>query len=238
MTHPEVLNPLCTEPCEKSGTDHCSGGCSEASPLPEIRNTYAYQLMRSSFYNALDLSFDEVMREPKRILMIGGCRQRDFAQHIALILPGSEIVLVDPDPLETQKAKEEICCRFKFIDAPLEALPFEADSFDLTFGHNMLAYAQDWQKALSEVGRVTSENFFFSFHQPVTWSIAKRFPHMAAALKEMGIDQLPQQVPDTNDLLTQIRLYATPKTRFKPFPWNVWMSTMHPIREEKLVLAS
>ena len=220
--------------CEKTGSE-CSGSCDDAPKAPP-QPSWAANLLKSSFYNALDLCFDDVKAEPKRILMIGGCRQRDFAQYIALVLPGSEIVLVDPDAEEARKAKEEICCRFKFIDASLEALPFEDDAFDLTFAHNLLEFTEYWPQALSEIARVTTGNFLMTVHNPAQWTVGKLLPGMKEALAATGVT-LPATLPDRHDLMTRLWHHGRVTTKLAPFPWTFLMMTMNPVREERLRLA-
>jgi len=219
----------CGQPC-----DHpCDQPCDEKTAG---QSRWANWL-KSSLFNTLDVCFDDVYREPKKILIVGGCRQMDLAQHIALLLPAADITLVDPDEAVTQKAKEEICCRFKFVTSPLEALPFEADEFDLTIAHNFMAYPQEWTKALSEIGRVTCGNLFLSTHRPLLWSIARRFHSICRAMTELGFTP-PRQLPETFDLLTHLHLYAKIKTKLAPFPWTVYMAKMRPDRQERLTLAS
>lgn len=219
----------CGQPC-----DHpCDQPCDEKTPSQSRWATW----LKTSLFNTLDVCFDDVYSEPKKILIVGGCRQMDLSQHIALLLPAAEITLVDPDEAVVKKAQEEICCRFKFVTASLESLPFDADQFDLTIAHNFFAYPQQWQQAMSEIGRVTSGNLFLSVHRPLLWSIAKRFRSICRAMTDLGL-ALPNRLPETFDILTHIHLYAKIKTKLAPFPWTVYMAQMRPNREEKLTLAS
>lgn len=195
------------------------------------------RLFKQSLWNTLDICFDDVYSEPKKILIIGGCRQMDLSQRLALLLPAAEITLVDPDEAVAQKAKEEVCCRFKFIAAPLEQLPFETSTFDLTIAHNFLAYPQqDWRRALSEASRVTSRNLFFSVHRPLLWKLGRMIPGICQGMGRLGI-VMPQQLPEKFELLTHLHLYTKIKTRLSPFPWTVYMTEIRPEKkEEKLVL--
>lgn len=215
-----------------SAMEPCSQPCREKDSAPSSRWT---DWLKSSLFNTLDICFDDVYREPRRILIVGGCRQVALAQHIALLLPATEITLVDADEAVVQKAKEAICCRFKFVAAPLEALPFEPDHFDLTLAYNFFAYPADWRLSLSELSRITSGNLLLSVHRPLLWKLARQLPGIRPAMAELGISP-PQQVPSRFDLLTGLRRYAKIKTCLTPFPWTVFMTEMKPMREEKLVL--
>jgi SAM-dependent methyltransferase len=232
MTLPNLENwgpcgQPCDHPCDEPCDDHAAAG----------KESRWYRWLKSSLFNTLDVCFDDVYREPKKILIVGGCRQMDLSQHIALMLPAAEIFLVDPDEAIVQKAQEEICCRFKFITSPLEQLPFEANTFDLTLAHNFFAYPDRWQDALSELGRVTQGNLFLTLHRPILWSLAKRLSSFKVAMKELGIE-IPTKLPAKFEFLTHLRLYAKVKTLLPTFPWTVYMTEMRPIREERLVLSA
>lgn len=230
VSDPQLLNVKlgpCGEPC-----DHpCDEPCEEKS---ERSCGFWYNMLASSLFNTLDVCFDDVYQEPKKILIIGGSRQIPLAQHIALLLPAADITLVDPDEAVTERAREEICCRFKFITSPLESLPFEREEFDLTIAHNFMAYPDNWSHALSEASRVTRRNLFLSVHRPLLWKLLGR-KGMQTAMKGLGTE-LPEKLPPTFDLLTHLHLYTKIKTKLAPFPWTVYMTEMKPLREEKLVL--
>lgn len=221
-----------------SGLGSCGEPCSQpCGEKPQSLPSRWAGWLKASLFNTLDLCFDDVYREPRRILIVGGCRQLALAQHIALLLPATEITLVDSDEAVVRQAKEAICCRFRFVAAPLEALPFDADDFDLTLAHNFFAYPADWQRAMAELGRVTSGNLFLSLHRPLLWSLARKIRGMRCAMAELGALP-PERLPSRFELLSAIRLYAKIKTCLSPFPWTVYMMEMKPLREEKLVLAS
>ncbi|HEY9688257.1 MAG TPA: class I SAM-dependent methyltransferase [Coleofasciculaceae cyanobacterium] len=222
----------CGEPCNE-----CDEPCEERCADQDTKDSVWSRFLKASLFNTLDLCFDDVYQEPKKILIVGGCRQLDLSQHIALLLPAAEIVLVDPDEAETKRAEEEICCRFKFVAAPLEQLPFENETFDLTIAHNFVAYSAQWEKALSEISRVTGKNLFLSVHRPLVWNMMKGIGGLSRAMRMLGTE-LPDQLPGKFELLTHMRLYTKLKTRLTPFPWTVYMTEMRPMREEKLVLTT
>lgn len=216
----------CGQPCEHPCEQPCEPG----------QETRWQRLFKASLWNTLDLCFDEVYSEPKKILIVGGCRQMDLSQRLALLLPAADITLVDPDEEITRKTKEEVCCRFKFIAAPLEKLPFDTSEFDLTVAHNFLAYPErDWRAAMSELGRVTQKNLLFSVHRPWLWKLGRMLPGACYGMNALGL-QLPPRVPEKFELLTHLYLYAKVKNRLSPFPWTVYMTEMRPDKEEKTVL--
>lgn len=218
----------CGQPCDKPCDEPC------ADHPAATGDSRWKKFLKASLFNTLDLCFDDVYAEPKTILIVGGCRQRDLAQHIALLLPAADIVVVDPDEQQVAKAKAEICCRFKFVHAPLEALPFEAGAFDLTIAHNFPAYPQaNWQRALSEVCRVTGKNLMVSVHRPVLWSLLRRLPGFCPAMGQLG-SVPPLHIPARAEWLTHLRLQAQIKTILTPPPWTVYMTAMKPDRIEKV----
>lgn len=228
---PQGLGP-CGKPC-----DHPCDEAQETCPDHVAAQSWWAQWLKASLINTLDVCFDDVYTEPKKILIVGGCRQMDLSQHIALLLPAAEIHLVDPDEAVVAKTKEEVCCRFKFQAAPLEQLPYDMDQFDLTIAHNFLAYPENWQRALSELGRVTQGNLFFSVHRPVLWAMARRIQGIANGMRQLGMD-LPERLPLQEELLTHLTQAAKIKTKLVPLPWTVYMTQIRPKWEEKLVLAS
>lgn len=214
----------CGQPCDHPCEEPCQPGV----------ETFWQRLFKASLWNTLDICFDDVLSEPKKILIVGGCRQMDLSQRLALLLPAADITLVDPDEAIAQKAKEEVCCRFKFIAAPLEQLPFEASQFDLTIAHNFLAYPQqNWRRALSELGRVTGKNLFLSVHRPWLWSALRALPGACYGMNALGV-QMPQTLPEKFELLMHLHLYAKIKSKLAPLPWTVYMTEMRPDKEEKL----
>ena len=235
-TEQNPSNPLlrqgpCGEPCEHP--------CDEKEPDSQASiesESLLSRWLKAGLFNTLDLCFDDVYREPKRILIVGGCRQIPLAQHLALLLPAADITLVDADEAIVEQAREAICCRFRFVHAPLEQLPFELDSFDLTVAHNLLAYASDWQRAISELGRVTEKNVLISAHRPVLWSFASRFTAFHEAIRDLGVPNPAKKLPENVDWLTHLNLYARIKTRLSPFPWTVYMTEIRPQQQERLIL--
>lgn len=233
MIPPVLEKGPCGQPCEHPCDEPCDDR--PAADGTQVTSWWG-KLFKSGLVNTLDVCFDDVYQEPKSILIVGGCRQRVLAQYIALLLPAADIVLVDTCPDEVRRAEEEICCRFKFVTTPLERLPFESESFDLTLAHNFFAYPQtSWEQALSELSRVTRRNLFISVHRPLLWSLMRRVGGVIGGLRELGL-VLPETLPRRFDVLTHVRRYTKIKTMVAPLPWTVWMTEMKPLREEKLVL--
>jgi hypothetical protein len=229
---PGVSLGSCGKPCDQT----CDEPCADKSALPT--KSRWVNALNNSLFNTLDLCFDDIYREPRKILIVGGCRQMDLSQHIALLLPAAEIHLVDPDVSVVQRAKEEICCRFKFVDTPLEDLPYETNQFDLTIAHNFMALPyQNWERAIFELARVTEANLFFSVHRPFLWKLASCLSGFSKAVQALGL-QVPESMPPTFDLINHLTHYAKIKTKLSPLPWTVYMTEVRPKWEEKLTLAS
>jgi SAM-dependent methyltransferase len=223
----EILtgNP-CDGPCGKPCADEadCEEGCAEAGATTHAPLT---RMLFQTFVNALDVCFDEVLKEPKKILIIGGCRQRDFAQYIALLLLGSDITLLDPDPRQAQRAREEICCRFKFLSGAVEQMPFENGEFDLVFAHNLPEFSLDLDAAVAEIARITTRdrgNFMITHHRPLLWQWARYFPGMRHALRQMGISVPEDRIPTISRLPGLISRSAAIGTRLSPLPWQMYMT--------------
>ncbi len=217
---PEIQWGPCGQPCDSPCDDHSTNANADAGT-----NSWT-QMLQSSLFNTLDVCFDDVHKEPKKILMVGGSRQLALAQHLALLLPAAEIHLVDPDAAVTKRAEEEICCRFKFATSPLEKLHYEDNQFDLTIAHNFFGYPKDWKPAMSELGRVTSGHLWLSVHRPLLAKMAGLMPGFKQAMAGMGTCTTHVRLPDNVEMLTHLLLYSKIETRLAPFPWTVYMNKM------------
>jgi SAM-dependent methyltransferase len=245
MPLPSAIPPVlkmgpCGEPCDSpcDDHDHSSGNASGDGPVKEPQSAI-YRSLKAGLVNAIDLCFDHVYEEPKRILMVGGCRQISLAQHIALMLPAVEITLVDADEAIVAATKEAICCRFKFVTTPLEKLPYPEGHFDLTIAHHFHAYPQDWKQALSEISRVTSKSMMISVPKTWQWKLSKLMgTNCQEALVVLGAAENSScpSLPSQFDWLTQLTLYAKIKSRYSPFPWSFQMCQLNAMREERLIL--
>jgi len=241
-THPTTVSfGPCGEPCDSPCDTPCEGGADG-----KARQGWLQKLLCTGFNNAIDLCFDDVYAEPKTILMVGGCRQRNFAQRIALMLPGADIAMVDPSEEEAVRAKQEICCRFEFFVASMDHLPFEDNQFDLVFAHNLaeLLPPEAWETGLKEVLRVAGKNVLIGHHRAGLsrglegllglWPGAPSRP-VQAALKASGITLPETQPPNPSEVRSQLRRLA-PEFRFTteltPFPWQLYMGVNRQILAE------
>jgi|GEM_PF-2221249 len=238
-TMPNPLPTLQMGPCGSPCESPCSEDERKDKPVDEP-TTAIYNSLKNALVNAMDLCFDNVYEEPKRILMIGGCRQISLAQHIALLLPAVEITLVDSDEAIVAATKEAICCRFKFVSASLEQLPYDSNHFDLTIAHHFHAYPKDWKMALSEACRVTSKNIMVTLPRKWQWNLGRALMGQSykEALVALGASSgsCCPPVPETFDWLTQLTLYAKIKSRYAPFPWAFQMCEIKDAWEERLIL--
>lgn len=190
-------------------------------PQPEHPVAKACQ---TAFLNALTLCFDEFRQEPKRILVVGGARQQALAQTLALVLPSADITLVDPDADTVARAQAEICCRFTFVHAPLEALPFDNGQFDVVIAHNVLPLVGNWDQAAKELGRVSTD-----------WLIISRVRPKLAKLLGMTPSRLEGTDPANNRLDRNVFIQSLwdhvgkAKLQLDPWPWHVWLIKHKPV---------
>jgi hypothetical protein len=236
---PASCNPSC-------GSDDVMGDLQDAGLTPSyLKAEYPPSPLTEGFNNVLNLYIDELREEPKRILIIGGCRQRALARKLALIFINSQITVTDPDPEEARLADEEVNCRLKFIHAPCEALPFADNAFDVTFAHHWFDLVTHFPKAASEASRVTQTTFWCSHLNGAGQKFPGLFPGLHAHLAADRLTHNPQAMantPDKNVLLRQMLLYAKLQKNMHPglvelFPWATWLFALKPDRQERLVLS-
>lgn len=231
----EHAHPAGVSPCSKPCDDPCSEPCAEPCEEKRLETSgFLPRLLNVGFKNALHIAFDELLAEPKRILMIGGCRQREFAKYLAFLLPATDIYVLDPDAKEVADAQAEICCRFKFVHASLEDLPFESDFFDLTLAHHLFQYVSDWEPAMAEIGRVSRSHFLFTAPRPNLWRTLTLLPGVKNAFKSEGL-AVPK-APEWSQVLTYLNRYGKIRAQMAPWPWNMYMVAMKPIKEERTIL--
>lgn len=183
------------------------------------------RVLNTGFRNALHIAFDELLCEPKRILMIGGCRQRDIAKYLAFLLPATDIYVLDPDLAEVERAQAEICCRFKFTHAAVEALPFESGFFDLVMGHHAVQYVKNWDLAMAEMARVSCSHLLLTTPDPLGWSLSQRLPGTADAFHRDAL-ALPKGAPSASKLWAQLAQVAEPQVKVSPWPWKMVMAAV------------
>lgn len=222
----EIQTPCtspCNEPCDEPCPSHEELGCDE-NMVPIKKGPPA--LIQTGFYNAFKLAFDEIYEEPKRILMIGGCRQREFSRFLGFLLPATEIVVLDTDQGEMERAKEEVCCRFTFSHSAVEALPFEDGCFDLTLGHHVMEYVQDWPKAVSEMSRVTRKNLLLTHPGALAWKVFQAMPGVKRDFAQSGL-ALPEPILSKNEWLAPLKAVSEVKSHTNPMPWEMVLTQMH-----------
>jgi SAM-dependent methyltransferase len=190
--------------------------------------------IESSFYNAMELCFAELSIEPKRILLVGGCRQRDFARRLGFLLPFCKIVALDPDKAVVEAAEKEVACRFRFEHEPLSKLPYNDDGFDFTIVHNLAEFTEHPKRAVDEIARVTKHHVLMSHHRPFAWFLMKGLASTKAAMKQLGCT-IPER--DTTNEWEQA-LYAVAETQLKvaPLPWVMHMAKVKPNPPKKTAL--
>lgn len=183
-----------------------------------------YKALNNGFNQVLDLCFDEVLKAPKKVLIIGGCRQRLFAQHIALMLPMVQIHLLDPDKVQAEKAADEICCRFQFDHAPLDQTGYDNGEFDIVFAQNLPEYTDSPEPVLKEIKRILTPdmgNLFLTGINPSSYAWGKFIPGVKNYLNVQGmkpVSQLNKQWKESFESHFELG------SNFAPLPFKVWMS--------------
>jgi hypothetical protein len=220
----DILKSGCETPCDQF-EDCGSGDCSDKPEKKPAKAGFWQSMFVKGLHNTLNLAFDEVYQEPKKILMIGGCRQTDFARHVALLLPAADITLVDPDANVTERAKAEICCRFKFETSEIESMPFDNGQFDLIIAHNLPEYVQNQAGADAEIARITSKrqgNVMLSTLNPLSMNLFSWLPGFKSGLMATGVDLKASSV----DLDAVKRVFTSSQgslaLEVNPLPWQ-WL---------------
>ena len=87
-----------------------------------------------------------------------GCGPGKIAVELAGLLPDGEVVGVDADPKQIQRARKIVrdrkCKNAHFLIEDACGLSFEDDSFDVVFAHALLYHLKEPEHALSEFRRV------------------------------------------------------------------------------------
>ncbi|MBY0405944.1 MAG: class I SAM-dependent methyltransferase [Cyanobacteria bacterium] len=212
-------------PCDSPCSSPCSEGpCDEKESLDGVKSGFA-DVIHTGFQNGIKVCFDELLHEPRRILLIGGCRQREFARYLGFLLPATDIVVLDYDLGEVERAKEEVCCRFTFAHAKTEKLPFADGTFDLTIAHHLFEYVENWEDAMAEIARVTSEFFLFTTVRPVWWDLANGLKSVQKDFHTQALHK-PIQQPTQNELFSYVNIYSKIKLKLSPIPWRMYMAQM------------
>lgn len=229
----------CPESTCDTGGAGCDAGAGYSDTPAEDNPTRPWlaRMIESSFYRAMELCFDELDDEPKRILLVGGCRQRDFARRLGFMLPFCKIVALDPDGGVVEKARQEVACRFRFEEASLAQLPYNTGGFDLTIVHNLAEYTDTPQAALTELARVTKVkgHLLVSHHRSLVWALMGWIPGVKTAMAQLGC-QIPFSWQDNNDWETA--LFGLTETQLKvlPLPWDMRMTRVKPRSQSRTQL--
>jgi len=201
---------------------------SEADLLPLTR------ILKTGFYNALEACFDGLVKEPKTILVIGGCRQWALARRLGFLLPHSKIWVVDPVAAIVQQAEETIHCRFEFVHSHLHHFSFQDQPFDLVLAHNIAEFFDSTmttdpsyiQSVVSELQRMTRYNLLLSQPVPIVTQAMETIPGLQQATRqltqELGcLSPLPAL---TQNFLNGIADWAgKPIATTWPLPWQMMM---------------
>ena len=216
------------EPASGDAHEPCGSGdgCSDcpSSEIATLERHPIIRLIRTGFYNALECAFNAIGEPPASILVMGGCRQIDMARRLAFLLPYSKIFLLEPDAERHQRALDEIHCRFEFIHAPVEVLPFEAATFDLVLAHHLDEFInaprlETMATVIGELERVAAKHLIVSRMGSGLWHAGGRYlPGARKALESLGCSAaLPEGGMPRLAWSSRIQ----PVLSLSPFPWRM-----------------
>lgn len=206
-------------------------------PSAKIPQSLPAKLLTGAYYRAFQVALGELREEPRSLLLIGGARQTGIAQYLALLLPYTRIEVVDPDLERVEAAKRQIQCRLRFYHSPIEALPFEADRFDLAIAHNLFEFVENWEAVMAEIGRTTRRDFIFSTFRPRLWRAVQRIAGVSEVLEQNGFMPVDAAQPDWPTLWRHVHRYGKITYKCDPVPFHLYHAKMRPCREERLILS-
>ena len=97
----------------------------------------------------------------KRVLDLG-CGSGDTTLELARRFPSAQIVGVDPDPYQIQKARwHDTDSRLRFLVGDGQRLPFKNGSFDAVFAFDVMHHIEQYKRAVLEVNRVLCKGGYF-----------------------------------------------------------------------------
>ncbi|MFN8614734.1 MAG: class I SAM-dependent methyltransferase [Vampirovibrionales bacterium] len=236
--------------CKDEASNYKPCGDSVSDDIPAEQDTsrpWVARQLETAFYNSLELLFEargeQTSADPKRILMVGGCRQLDVARRLGFVLPFSTITLLDSDEAIARQAQEKIQCRFRFDDSPLTALPYPDDHFDMVLALNVYEQANDQTigRVVRELARVCHGHLLVSAHRPITGALVSLWPKSNEAFEQLGM-LLPtgeglskdgQVWPDDSLLKKALMDVAESVMTLQPWPWLMQLAALKPKREKR-----
>ncbi len=147
--------------------------------------------------------------EGQKILCVGsGSGEECFT----LQQKGAEVIGLDAAQELVKIAKRQFY-GIEFIVGDQEALPFEAESFDIVFSSLTIHYSDDWSKVLAECYRVLKPGgiLVFSTHHPIKWGAEIIRNNNNEEIK-MGYAKEPIKREGENGKCTISGDYLTPRT--------------------------
>jgi SAM-dependent methyltransferase len=237
MSNLTALTPSC---CETSAD--CAVKPAEQPAVETSSRAWPWwvQGLEYGLYQSQALCLEKIKTPPRRIVIIGGCRQRQLAEYLAFRYPDSKIALLDPDLAQVAQAKADIHCRFHFMHASPEQLPLPDDSVDLVIAHQLMDYVTDWSAASLELARITKGHLLLSLALPMRQRLIGCLPHTRDWLALNGfIQQAPLRTtptPDWNATLKGVLSHGRVLKYIEPMPWRMILVEQHPVKEDRLVL--
>lgn len=142
----------------------------DVPPENDPKNPWLARQIAHSWYNALQIAFEQLPTEPKKILHIGGCRQRDMARRIGFILPFAKITVLDSNQAIVDTAEEDIHCRFIFTQSNLPWLDaVDTHSQDLVLIPDIADDTSNPNALIAECERVLKPGGHIIIGQRIGW---------------------------------------------------------------------
>ncbi|MEB3245271.1 MAG: hypothetical protein VKJ06_04715 [Vampirovibrionales bacterium] len=257
--HDDATHAHASEVCSEHDAEKPAGACSPFEPCKKEAGLNPKTGFENSLAAAISLLMEDgtanATNAPARILFVGGCRMPSLARYLALQLPGTGLVLADADARWVERAKQMIGCRYAFEHIDPLQLPFESDRFGMTLVLNSAAALGAHEpeinerlmsRWMSQLARVThnasgggqliwgelQSGFLFK-------TMGKHLPEMPEALEQWGIDDAVGSIrtPKLDALMRLLFRYGRVNQRLMPYPWRLFSTQLHAIREDRLRLA-
>jgi hypothetical protein len=236
-----AIGPHADQPCHDHGCSPCEGDelTAHTPALAAERWPWWVTGLSGGLQQAFYLCLERCKTEPKRIVIVGGCRQRSLAEYLAFQFPDAKIALLDPDATIVEQTKADIHCRFHFMHSTVEAINLPDDSIDLVIALQLADYTNTLPQALlpqalAELGRITKGHLILSTALPWRSRLVRCLPKVSAWLAASGFDQV--NTTCWNTVLAGVLRYGKVVKYIEPLPWRMIAVEMRPIKEQKLVL--
>lgn len=203
----------------------------DVSPEMDPVNPWTARMLGQGFYNALQICFEQLPAEPRHIVHLGGCRQRDLARRFGFLLPFAKVTVTDVDTDVVRQTEAEIHCRQQFVHAPLPSLaPLDSASVDVVVMPNMGQVhleASQWPVLLSELHRVLKPGgcVILSVYRPLVGKWVSLVPGASAVYKLLEMPPVHSSLLWSELLRGWQQEYGKVAWQLHPWPWHMAVLT-------------